>query len=59
MTQSDLGRKCNITPNIVSDFEAGTAPMNQDTLKKMEKALGIYLTGSNIGELKQFGPKKK
>ena len=42
---------------IVANFESGKAKYNQMTLNKMERHLGVYLSGSNLGEPKVFGKK--
>lgn len=49
MTQSDLSKKILEPARVVADFEKGTAKIDQNVLRKMERALGIKLTGSNIG----------
>ncbi|RYP49236.1 hypothetical protein DL768_005010 [Monosporascus sp. mg162] len=55
MTQAQLAKECNMTPQQVAQYEAGTATPNQDHLGKMERTLGVWLRGSQIGEPK---PKK-
>jgi len=49
LTQADLSKKILEPARVVADFEKGTAKIDQNVLRKMERALGIKLTGSNIG----------
>lgn len=58
MTQKDLATKINQTPQVVAEFERGTATPNEKILNDMERILKIYLRGKNIGEAKTYGKKK-
>ncbi|RYP71113.1 hypothetical protein DL771_005047 [Monosporascus sp. 5C6A] len=50
MTQAQLAKLCNMTPQQVAQYEAGNAIPNQEHLISMERALKIKLRGSGIGE---------
>jgi putative transcription factor len=45
--QIDLAKQLNITPDIIRDYENGTAIKNGNLLNKMSKLLGVKLTGKN------------
>jgi ribosome-binding protein aMBF1 (putative translation factor) len=43
LTQSDLDKACNFSPNTVSNYENGTATVVPGDLQKMEKVLKVKL----------------
>lgn len=57
MSQKDLAQKVNEKPSVIQDYEASRAIPNPQILGKLERALGVKLRGSNIGD-KLGGPKK-
>ncbi|KAF9070417.1 multi protein bridging factor 1-domain-containing protein [Rhodocollybia butyracea] len=57
LTQKDVAQKINEKPSVLQDYESGKAIPNPQILGKLERALGVKLRGSNIGE-KLGGPKK-
>jgi putative transcription factor len=50
ITQKDLAQLINEKPQVVNEYESGKAIPNQNVLQKMEKALGVKLRGTNIGQ---------
>jgi ribosome-binding protein aMBF1 (putative translation factor) len=48
LTQADLAKQLNITPDIIRDHENGSAPRNGELLNRIGKILGVKLTGKNI-----------
>ena len=50
LTQKDLAVKINEKPSIIAEYEQGKAIPNQQILTKMERALGIKLRGTGIGQ---------
>jgi len=56
LTQKDVAQKINEKPSVLQDYESGKAIPNPQILGKLERALGVKLRGSNIGE--KLGPKK-
>lgn len=57
MSQKDLAQKVNEKPSIIQDYESGRAIPSPQILGKLERALGVKLRGTGIGE-KLGGPKK-
>lgn len=49
MTQPQLAKECNISTTLVQQYEAGTAPPNQEHLSRMEQTLKVKLRGEGIG----------
>lgn len=59
MTQKDLATKANVDATSVALMErAGAELPSQDVITKLQKALNVRLTGTNIGG-PLLGPKKK
>ena len=50
MKQKDLANLLALRSDIIINYENGKAVPNQRILQKMERVLGIKLTGKNIGE---------
>ncbi len=48
LKQTDLAKQLNITPDIVRDYENGSAPRNGALLNRMSKILGVKLTGKGV-----------
>ena len=57
LSQKDAAQKINEKPSVLQDYESGKAIPNAQVLGKLERALGVKLRGSNIGQ-KLEGPKK-
>ncbi len=47
LKQVDLAKQLNVLPDIIRDYENGTAIRNGNLLNKMGKILGVKLTGKN------------
>ncbi|KAF2260920.1 multi protein-like protein-bridging factor 1 [Lojkania enalia] len=61
MTQKEFAAKLALPQTMVADYERGTATKNNGHLKKMERVLGVQLTGdkSKWGkEIEKPGKKK-
>lgn len=52
MSQKQLAQLVNEKPEVISQYESGRAVPKQHILLKLEKILGIYLTGTKTGEEK-------
>ena len=52
MSQKELAQKINEKPELISQYETGKAVPQQHIILKLERALGVYLTGSKVGEPK-------
>jgi putative transcription factor len=50
ITQKDLAQLINEKPQVVNEYESGKAIPNNNVLQKMEKALGVKLRGTDIGQ---------
>lgn len=50
MSQKDLAQKVNEKPSIIQDYESGRAIPSPQILGKLERALGVKLRGTGIGE---------
>ncbi|KAK0445406.1 multi protein bridging factor 1-domain-containing protein [Armillaria borealis] len=57
LSQKDVAQKINEKPSVLQDYESGKAIPNPQILGKLERALGVKLRGTGIGE-KLGGPKK-
>ncbi|RYP60487.1 hypothetical protein DL769_008092 [Monosporascus sp. CRB-8-3] len=58
MKQSELAKKCDMTPQQVAQYEAGTAAPNQKDLIKLERILQVKLRGEGIGNKLESKGKK-
>ena len=52
LSQKQLAQRINIKPEVIAQYESGKAIPNQNLLMRLEKILGVYLTGKNVGENK-------
>ena len=52
MSQKQLAQLVNEKPEVISQYESGRAVPKQHILLKLERILGIYLTGTKTGEEK-------
>ena len=59
LSQKEVASQINEKQEVISQYESGKAIPKQNILQKLEKVLGIYLTGSKIGELKTSRYKSK
>jgi len=50
LTQNELAVKINVSPNIIKSLEQNKEQHNPGLLSKLQKALGVKLLGTNIGE---------
>ena len=50
LTQKELANKLNIKPEIITSYENGKAIPNGHILNKLQKILGIYISGNKIGQ---------
>ena len=41
LKQADLAKQLNITPDIIRDYENGSAPLNKSLLNKIRRHVGI------------------
>jgi ribosome-binding protein aMBF1 (putative translation factor) len=46
--RADLAMRCQLTVAIITEYETGKAKPNIGQIKKMEKALGVKLTGAEF-----------
>lgn len=53
LSQKQLAQQLNLKPEIIVQYENGKAKPNQAIIVKLERILGVYLSGKHIGELKQ------
>jgi len=58
MKQKDLATKINEKPQVINEYESGKAVPNSQIINKIQKALGIYISGKNQGEPWPAGKKK-
>lgn len=59
MTQKDLATLVNIHATDLQKIENGTQVADQQSLGRLERALGVKLRGTDIGSPLRLGPKKK
>ena len=52
LSQKQLAQRINIKPEIIAQYESGKANPNQNLLMRLQKILGVNLTGKNIGSNK-------
>ena len=57
LSQKDVAQKVNEKPSVIQDYESGKAIPSPQVLGKLERALGVKLRGTNIGE--KLGAAKK
>ena len=50
LTQNELAVKINVSPNVIKSLEQNKEQHNPGLLSKLQKALGVKLLGTNIGE---------
>mgnify|MGYP001288143091 CR=1 FL=1 len=50
ISQKDFAQRINEKPAIINSYEQGKAIPNNQILMKMQKILGVKLTGKNIGD---------
>lgn len=48
LKQVDLARQLNVLPDIIRDYENGSAPRNGALLNRIGKILGVKLTGKGL-----------
>ena len=48
LKQVDLAKQLNVLPDIIRDYENGSAPRNGALLNKIGKVLGVKLTGKKL-----------
>lgn len=52
LSQKQLAGQINEKLEVISQYETGKAIPKQNILNKLERILGVYLTGNNIGDIK-------
>jgi putative transcription factor len=50
ISQKELAQSCNVKPEVIAQYEKGKAQPNQSVLLKMQRKLGVHLTGKLVGE---------
>jgi ribosome-binding protein aMBF1 (putative translation factor) len=48
LKQTDLAKQLNVLPDIIRNYENGSAPRNGALLNKIGKHLGVKLTGKGL-----------
>lgn len=56
-TQKELAQKINEKPQIVNEYESGKAVPASQITNKIQRALGVYITGKKCGEPLNGGKK--
>lgn len=50
LSQKTLAHRCNVKPEVIASYEKGKAQPTQATLSKMQRIIGVHLTGKRVGE---------
>jgi putative transcription factor len=50
LSQRILAQKCNVKPEVIASYELGKAQPSQAILLKIQRNLGVRLTGKQLGE---------
>lgn len=50
LSQRALASACNVKPEVIASYERGKAQPTQAVLSKIQRKVGVYLTGKNVGQ---------
>jgi len=53
LKQKDLANRINVKIELLASYENGKAVPNGQIINKLERVLGVYLTGKKVGEVKE------